>query len=180
MKIFKSYSAKALSIVDLSYATSPPIFHTRTWFRTWNSVTKLRSHKYLHRRTRVAWRIARSRRKFACSGDFGCFENLQSADAAPCHFSKHFSNASTSGIREQHLYIRCSPRRGISSSHESLASKHVFRIRVSLRHVASVCSRASTRGHAKEIACYSSIEGPTVLSFSRLLLSLPSSLHSRC
>jgi len=108
------------------------------------------------------------------------FLRKSSERTPPRHFSKHFSNASTSGIREQHLYIRCSPRRGIPSSHESLASKHVFRIRISLRHAASVCSRASTRGHAKEIACHSSIEGPTVLSFSRLLLSLSSSLHSPC
>lgn len=180
---FRIVFRQSIFSLILSYATSPPIFHTRTCFRTWNSTWRnYVSHKYLHRRTRVAWRIARSWRKFACSGDFGFFENLQSGRrrVAPCHFSKHFSNASTSGIREQHLYIRCSPRRGIPSSHESLASKHVFRIRVSLRHAASVCSRASTRGHAKEIACHSSIEGPTVLSFSRLLLSLSSSLHSPC
>jgi len=32
------------------------------------------------------------------------------------HLLKHFSNASTSCVREQHLYIRYSPRRGIPSS----------------------------------------------------------------
>lgn len=50
-----------------------------------------------------------------------------------------------------------SPHQEILSSHESSAGKHVFRIRVSLRYVAPVCSRANTRDHAKEIACYSSI-----------------------
>lgn len=74
-----------------------------------------------------------------------------------CHLSKHFSNASMSRIREQHLYIRYSPHWGIPSSYGSPAGKHVFRIRASLRYAASVCLRANTRGHAKEIACYSSI-----------------------
>lgn len=113
-------------------------------------VTKSRSRKYIS--------ALASRRE-----SFGTDENSHAPGISvaskifgarmrpPCHLSKHFSNASTSEIREQHLY---SPRRGIPSSHESSAGKYVFRIRVSLQCVAPVCN---TRGHAKEIACYSSI-----------------------
>lgn len=141
--------------------------------------------RVVHRHTSAAAaRIAARRRRFACYGRFRSATKAFERRARPlCHLSKHFSDASTSRIREQHLCeihpsprspsrsraaeesrTRAKPRRQVSTfSERVLARPLVSSFLLEIRRARVVCvyvcvlSRADARGHAKEIACYSSI-----------------------
>jgi len=67
----------------------------------------------VHRRTRVA---PLGTTKIRMLRGFRSLRKSSERKRGRSHLLKHFSNASTSWVREQHLYIRYSPRRGIPSS----------------------------------------------------------------
>jgi len=80
----------------------------------------LQNVKFYMTKSRFASTSAHSRRpartKIRMLRGFRSLRKSSERERSRSHLLKHFSNASTSWVREQHLYIRYSPRRGIPSS----------------------------------------------------------------